>query len=101
MGRIGTRALAVAAVVATVGVVGAPNAWAPVPPKNCGMLERGSKRFNIKADQLRCRTARKYARAYLARHARPAGYSCREYGRETSIEFRCSKGRRVFFAIRR
>ena len=101
MGRIRTRALAMAAVVATVGALGATDAWAPVPPKNCGMLDQGSKRFNIKADQLRCRQARKYARAYLARHDRPSGYSCREYGRETSIEFRCSKGNRVFFAIRR
>lgn len=101
MSRIRRRALAAAAVVATLSAVCAPGAWAPVPPKNCGMLEHGSKRFNIKADQLRCRTARRYARAYLARHARPTGYSCREYGRETSIEFRCSKGSRVFFAIRR
>jgi hypothetical protein len=101
MGRIRTRALGVAAVVATVSALGVTEAWAPVPPKNCGMLEQGSKRYNIKADQLRCRTARRYARAYLARHSRPTGYSCREYGRETSIEFRCSKGRKVFFAIRR
>jgi hypothetical protein len=99
--RIRSRALAAAAVVATVGTLGTVDAWAPVPPKNCGMLEQGNKRYNIKSDQLRCRTARRYSRTFLARHARPSGYSCREYGRETSIEFRCAKGSKVFFAIRR
>lgn len=90
-------AVAVAAAVATFG---APAAWAPVPPKNCGMLQE-SGLYNIKADQMRCRRARRYARRYLASHDRPSGYSCRDYGRETRIEFRCSKGSRVFFAIRR
>jgi hypothetical protein len=91
----------VTAAVALVAVFAPSPAWAPVPPRNCGMLEQGGKRFNIKADQLRCRTARRYARRYLASHDRPRGYTCRDYGRETSIEFRCSKGRRVIFAIRR
>jgi hypothetical protein len=90
-----TAALAVAVAFS------ASPAWAPVPPRNCGMLEEGGKRFNIKADQLRCRRARRYARRYLAAHDRPSGYSCRDYGRGTSIKFRCSKGQRVIFAIRR
>ena len=72
-----------------------------MPPKNCGMLEVGSKRFQVKADQIRCRTARKYARSYLVSSRKPSGYRCRNYGRETKIKFRCSKGKRVLFAIRR
>ena len=96
------RILVVVTAALAVAVVFAPSpAWAPVPPRNCGMLEEGGKRFNIKADQLRCRRARRYARRYLASHDRPRGYSCRDYGRGTSIEFRCSKGDRVIFAIRR
>ena len=87
--------------LALVVVLAPGAAWAPVPPRNCGMLEAKGKRFNIKADQIRCRTARRYARRYLVDHVRPRGYSCRTYGRETSIEFRCSKGVRVLFAIRR
>jgi hypothetical protein len=90
---------------ATLALIAAltPNrAWAPVPPRNCGMLETGGKRFNIKADQIRCPRARRYARRYLTTHRRPRGYSCRDYTRrETSIRFRCSKGSRVLFAIRR
>jgi hypothetical protein len=91
----------VTAALALVVVFAPSRAWAPVPPKNCGMLETGSKRFNIKADQIRCRTARRHARRYLTSHDRPRGYTCRDYGRGTSIEFRCSKGQRVIFAIRR
>jgi hypothetical protein len=93
-----------ACLVAFLGValaVGVEGAWAPVPPKNCGDLVTGGKRFNIKADQLRCRRARRYSRSYLAEHHRPRGFSCRTYGRETAIRFRCSKGVKVFFAIRR
>jgi hypothetical protein len=96
------RILVVVTAALTLVVVLAPSpAWAPVPPKNCGMLEKGSKRFNIKADQIRCRTARRHARRYLTSHDRPRGYTCRDYGGGTSIEFRCSKGQRVIFAIRR
>jgi hypothetical protein len=96
------RILVLVTAALAVAVILAPSpAWAPVPPKNCGMLREGGKRFNIKADQIRCRTARRHARRYLASHTRPRGYSCRDYGRGTSIEFRCSKGDRVIFAIRR
>jgi len=95
------RILVVATAVLAVAVALAPQAWAPVPPRNCGMLEAKGRVFNIKADQLRCRKARRYARRYLVNHRRPRGYSCRDYGRSTSIKFRCSKGARVIFAIRR
>jgi hypothetical protein len=95
------RIVVVSAAILALMVAFAPGqAWAPVPPKNCGMLKAQGKRLNIKADQLRCRTARTYARRYLARH-RLRGYSCRDYGRGTKIEFRCSRGRKVVFAIRR
>ena len=99
---IALRSLIVTAIALALIVALAPgSAWAPVPPRNCGMLEANGKRFNIKADQIRCRAARRYARRYLVQHVKPSGYSCRKYGRETSIAFRCSKGVRVLFAIRR
>ena len=99
---IALRSVVITAItLALVRRPGAGAAWAPVPPRNCGMLEAGGKRFNIKADQIRCRRARRYARRYLVQHVKPSGYSCRKYGRETSIAFRCSKGVRVLFAIRR
>ena len=94
---------AVFAVVAMLGsgVIPASQAAMPVPPRDCGMLDVGGKRFNVKSDQIRCRTARRYARSYLVSADAPRGFSCRDYGRETRIRFRCSKGAKVLFAIRR
>jgi hypothetical protein len=98
----GTRVFVVALATLALIVALAPGkAWAPVPPKDCGMLAAKGKRFNIKADRIRCPTARRHARGYLVRGRKPSGYSCRTYGRETRIKFRCSKGARVVFAIRR
>ena len=96
-----TRASVAFASALTLMLVAAPPAPAPVPPRDCGMLEARGKRFNIKADQIRCRTARSYAKAYLLDSREPSGYRCRDYGRDTRIKFRCSKGDRVLFAIRR
>jgi hypothetical protein len=77
-------------------------ASAIVPPKNCGMQSVSGKRYQIKADQMRCRTAKRYSRTYLAKRRRPSGYSCKNYrASETKLKFRCAKGIRVFFAIRR
>jgi hypothetical protein len=93
--------LATAAVLALAVTLAPQSAWAPVPPRDCGMLRAEGKRFNIKADQIRCSTARRQAKRYLVSGREPSGYSCRDYGRGTKIQFRCSKGQRVVFAIRR
>ena len=76
-------------------------AGAIVPPKNCHMMTVHGKRYQIKADQLRCSRARDYSRRYLSTHRRPAGYRCADFGRETRLKFRCSRGIKVFFAIKR
>ena len=95
--------LSVAALVAVLALaaVSAPGAGATVPPKNCGMISVKSKRFQIKADQITCRTAKTYSRRYLSSHSRPSGYRCSDYSKATKLRFRCSKSVRVFFAIRR
>ena len=77
-------------------------ATAIVPPANCGMQTVSGKRYQIKADQLRCRTAKRYSRTYLSSGRRPSGYRCRNYrASDTRLKFRCAKGVRTFFAIRR
>ena len=82
--------------------VSAGAATAIVPPKNCGMQTVSGKRYQIKADQMRCSTAKRYSRTYLASRRRPSGYGCRSYrASDTKLKFRCAKGIRVFFAIRR
>ena len=94
-------ALASAAIALTAVFAGADDAGATVPPRNCGTMSVKSKRYQIKADQMRCSTAKTYSRRYLSRHARPAGYRCRDYNGGTALRLRCSKSVRVFFAIRR
>jgi hypothetical protein len=93
-----TIALAVSAIAALALAAPAP---AVVPPKDCGKMAVDGKHYRIKADQLRCETARKYAKRYLKKHDRPRGYDCESYGGGTRIEFRCQNGIKVIFAIRR
>jgi hypothetical protein len=92
-------ALLVVGIIAAV-TFGPTGAGAIVPPRNCGLLSVDGKRYNIKADQIRCRPARKYAKRYLQSSWRPSGYSCRRYS-GTALRFRCTKGIRSYFAIRR
>ena len=98
MNRISIGILGLALVVA---LAAAPSAVATVPPKNCGMRTVGGKRYPIKADQMRCDTAKTYSRRYLRSHSRPSGYRCADYSSGTKLKFRCFKRVRVFFAIRR
>ena len=91
----------VLALAVTALALSAVAAAAIVPPRNCGMQTVSSKRYQIKADQMRCPTAKSYSRRYLSAGRRPQGYRCRNYDRSTKLRFRCAKGVRVFFAIRR
>jgi hypothetical protein len=91
-------ALALTAVLAVTVLVAA--AQATVPPRNCGPLTVGSKHYVIKADQLRCKTAKSDAKAYLVSRKKPKGFSCRDFT-GSKMTFRCNKGIQVFFAIRR
>lgn len=93
-------AFALVMTIAAAGVA-APHSAAIVPPSDCGTLVVKAKRYSIKADQLSCSTARSHARRYLATKTRPSGYRCRDYGAQTKLKFRCSRGVKVFFAIRR
>ncbi len=71
-----------------------------IPPRNCGKMNVNGKTYNIKADQLRCTRARRYAKRYLTSRWRPTGYSCKTYS-NSALKFRCAKGIRVYYAIRR
>jgi hypothetical protein len=98
--RGGRAALALALAVAMLAVL-APRSPAIVPPTDCGALTVKAKRYVIKADQLRCASAKAHARRYLLTRRKPSGYTCRNFGAETKLKFRCSRGIKVFFAIRR
>ena len=76
-GRVPALGVLVAIACALVWV---PGTGATVPPKNCGMMSVKGKRYQIKADQMRCTTAKTYSRRYLSRHSRPSGYGCTDFG---------------------
>ena len=83
-------------------VVAVAPAGAIVPPRDCGTTTVKGKRYNIKADQLSCSTAKPHARRYLSTGRRPSGYKCRNYSAaSTKLKFKCDRGVRSFFAIRR
>ena len=101
--KVSRRRRAVSALVLTVAVSAAlaPAGLAIVPPSDCGTMTVKAKRYSIKADQLRCATARSHAKRYLSSQIKPSGYRCRNFGAETKLKFRCSRSAKVFFAIRR
>jgi hypothetical protein len=93
---------------AAAGLAAATLAAAPagaiVPPKDCKIIKVGGKRYNIKADQLKCTKARDYSATYLRTHHKPSGYVCNRYS-GSSIVFRCVNTHynpdRTFFAIKK
>lgn len=77
-------------------------AAAVVPPKDCGRIKVDGKRYQVKADQISCKTGRSYARRFLNTGSRPKGYGCRDYASKRGrVDFYCNDGRKIFFAIRR
>ena len=98
--RLPVAGLAFALMVVLLLVAAAPSP-APTAPRNCGMMTVEGDRYQVKADQIRCRRAKTWTRRYIAYGTRPSGYTCKDYGASTALEFRCKKRVRVFFAIRR
>jgi hypothetical protein len=98
--RPAVATLAFALSVAVLLVMAAPSP-APVAPRNCGMMSVEGQRYQVKADQIRCRTAKTWTRRYLRDADRPSRYRCRSYSSSRALKFRCWKRQRVFFAIRR
>ncbi len=74
---------------------------APVPPRKCGEITVKSKSYLVKADRIRCRTAKTWSRRYLNDAWRPDGYTCRKGDSRTQLKFRCWKNERTYFAIKR
>ena len=98
-GRIaGPVAVALAALILLIFAAPSP---APVAPRRCGDITVSEKRYLIKADQVRCRTARRWSRRYLNSGWRPSGYRCRKGSAGSQLKFRCWKHQRTYFAIKR
>lgn len=89
------RAMVVGALLAAAGGAGAT-----VPPTDCGTVRAKSSRYDVKSHRVSCGRARDWSRAYLVRRKRPGGWSCRRYT-DSALVFRCRRGARDFFAVRR
>ena len=97
----GATTLLAAVCVAVLSTSAAPPpADAIVPPTDCHNITVKGHRYNIKADQLRCATAKRYSTSYLRSGHKPSGYTCQK-PRGSKIAFRCWRGIKTFFAIRR
>jgi hypothetical protein len=99
-----TRSLVCALVAALCITIGATTAESIVPPKNCGTITVKQRRYNIKADQLSCTSARRYAARYLGSNVRPPHYTCHRY-KGSALVARCENTRanpdRTIFMIKR
>ena len=92
----------VASLTAAALTVGSATAPAVVPPRDCGKMSVSGKRYQVKVDQISCRSGKRYARTYIQRRTKPRGYSCKRYPvRKGRVAFYCNNGRKIFFAIRR
>lgn len=87
--------------VATAALA-AGDAAAVVPPTNCGTVKLGARSYAVKTHSVSCSFARTWTVRYIRYNRRPSGWTCRKYDpRETRIRFRCYRGSRDFFAIRK
>jgi hypothetical protein len=92
------------ALAVTVLFAVAATSEAIVPPKNCGTITVKHRRYQIKADQLPCSSAKTYASRYLGAGTRPPGYRCHRYS-GSALVARCENTRanpdRTIFMIKR
>ena len=97
MKRTALTVLALAAMLCLPSVTAAV-----VPPKSCGTMDVRGKRYQVKADQISCRTGRRNAKRFLTNGTHPSGYKCRDYAsKKGRVDFYCNNGRKIYFAIRR
>lgn len=92
-------ALALAAALLTLAVFPAVSP-APVPPRDCNFMTVKGKQYNIKADRIRCKKARKVSRRLL-KGGRAKGFTC-QANPTAEIRYYCRKGRNTYiYVIRR
>lgn len=90
---------------ALLGAALATTAGAIIPPRNCGTMTVKGKRWQVKADQIRCPTAKRYATRYIRHRGAPRYYKCRRGSSGSRIFATCIAARyspdRAFQIIRR
>jgi hypothetical protein len=97
-GRVSALALAAVLVAALVAVDGPDRAVAGHQGTDCGIVSKGSKDYRVRAQQLKCKKARRGAKRYLKGGKALDGYGCDEpAGR---IQFFCKSGNKVYWALK-
>lgn len=94
-----TVALAGALLVLALAPAGSPALPTPVPPRDCNFMTVKGKRYNVKADQMRCQKARKIAKRVLTGRG-AKGFTC-QANPSDEIRYYCRKGNRYIFVNKR
>lgn len=71
----------------------AASAGAVLPPRNCGTIMAKGKKWQVKADQFRCKKAKRYAKRYIRHRVVPRHFKCRRGARGSALYAMCSATR--------
>lgn len=71
-----------------------------MPPKTCGPITVGKTRYLIKADQVPCPFAEKWARQYISGRRHPAGFRCAALPASSRIKVYCRRSYHTYFALK-
>jgi hypothetical protein len=77
----------------TAGALSAPPAFAIHTAKSCGGLAG----YTVKAQNVGCRFARRWASRSYYHHRKPAGWRCSYASSRSSIRLFCSYGAKAYF----
>ena len=88
--------IAVLALAGTLLATGAPEPAAASDGKDCGLMSKGSRDYQIVARNMRCKRARRGARLYLREQRPLPGYSCG--GSTPEYKFICGRGSKTYRA---
>jgi hypothetical protein len=92
------RSTVAALLIVAVACIAAAPAEAGHISKNCGIVGKGSRDYRVKTRLMKCRHARKWARAFLRSHKVAPRFRCdNPPGRVT---FFCFKGQKAYWAQR-
>ena len=67
--------------------------------KNCGLIAKGSRDYRVKARAMKCRHARRWARAFLRDRTRAPRFRCLNPP-DRDIPFFCSRGVKAYWVVR-
>jgi hypothetical protein len=65
-------------------------------------MKVGRTSYSVKTHLVSCKFAKSWTNTYLSKNRKPPKFSCTKYNpKQTRIRFRCYRGDKDFFAVRR